>query len=83
MMPEIWHPTLTSSTGSMSPVAVTTWTTSPRETVTVEYSGAFSEPLRQKYHPPATMAATTITMRVFPTLEREDVAMRIKREIQC
>ena len=76
-------PTLTSSTGSMSPVAVTTWTTSPRAAVTQMYSGVFSEPRRQKYHPPAATAAAAATRRAFPTLKREDEAMRLKRKIQC
>ena len=80
MRPETWLLTSTLVGDCRPPVAVTTWTTSPRATVMVEYSGTLSELRIQKYHPPAATAATAMmTMRVFQALERSDVAMMVKK----
>jgi len=42
MIPEIWLPTWTLTTGFNCPLAVTFWTTSPRAMAAVRYSGGLS-----------------------------------------
>ncbi len=64
MLPEIWLPTVTFTTGLSVPVAVTTWVIGPSVTVTVWYSGGFS-PWNRTYHQATAPRATTNIRKSF------------------